>query len=134
MSRTRLVFDCPRHLAAGLRLIAIADGTDRAAVLQRAVIMRLNVPVFVHHSTNSFSATGADSLSGYGAASSSGYLNLKNIWWDRLRRSYPTSLSIPRPAWTCAPRRTRAVARSRQLRRWQAAGAELNRRMDIENG
>jgi hypothetical protein len=38
MSRTRLVFDCPRHLAAGLELIAIADGTDRAAVLQRAVL------------------------------------------------------------------------------------------------
>lgn len=37
MSRTRLTFDCPRHLAAGLELIAIADGCDRATVLQRAV-------------------------------------------------------------------------------------------------
>jgi hypothetical protein len=38
MSHTRLVFDCPRHLAAGLELIAICDGTDRAAVLQRAIV------------------------------------------------------------------------------------------------
>jgi hypothetical protein len=57
-------------------------------------LMKLNDPGFVHHWTSSFSVTSADSLSGYGAASSLGYLNLKNIWWGRLRRSHPTSLSI----------------------------------------
>ncbi len=37
MATVKLAIDCPRELAAGLELIAIADGVDRSTALKRIV-------------------------------------------------------------------------------------------------